>query len=245
MNQGSNETLVILATYNEMENLPQLIDSIFATVSSVDLLVVDDNSPDGTGRWVTEESKRNSQLFCLIREKKDGLGNAIIAGLKFALAKNYRYIVNLDADFSHPVDKIPLLLQTIQNATNPTLDVVIGSRYVPGGGIQGWPLTRKIMSRGINWYSQLLLGLATKDNSGSFRCYRSETLKRLDFSSIKSKGYSFFEELLFRLQQKDASFAEIPIVFVNRVRGVSKINKKEAIKALWLILRLGISRLFR
>ncbi|MDO4587835.1 MAG: polyprenol monophosphomannose synthase [Planctomycetia bacterium] len=245
MNQESNETLIILATYNEMENLPQLIDSIFATVSSVDLLVVDDNSPDGTGRWATEESKRNPQLFCLIREKKDGLGNAIIAGLKFALAKNYRYIVNLDADFSHPVDKIPLLLQTIQNATNPMLDVVIGSRYVPGGGIQGWPFTRKIMSRGINLYSQLLLGLATKDNSGSFRCYRSETLKRLDFSSIKSKGYSFFEELLFRLQQKDASFAEIPIVFVDRVRGVSKINKKEAIKALWLILTLGISRLFR
>lgn len=231
--------LVAVATYNEIENIPELTDRIFAAVPDADLLIIDDGSPDGTGRWVEERLRTDSRLFLIERGAKKGLGTAVLEAFRFALDRNYDYLINLDADFSHSPEVIPILLET---AEKENVDVVIGSRYVRNGRIVGWPLSRKLMSRGINAWARLLLGLSTKDNSGAFRCYRVAVLRRLDSNAILSRGYSFFEEILFRLARLGASFREIPITFTDRVRGVSKINKKEAVRALLLLLRCRFSR---
>ncbi|MGI6401101.1 MAG: polyprenol monophosphomannose synthase [Thermoguttaceae bacterium] len=236
------KVLVALATYNEIENLPKLVKEILTLTPDVDVLIVDDNSPDGTGRWALDAAEKDPRIHALIRTNERGLGSAVIRAFKYAIENDYDYLVNMDADFSHPVDVVPEMLKTIETES-PQVDVVIGSRYVPGGATPDWPLRRKIMSRCVNLFARVALGLKTKDNSGSFRRYRVEALKTLDFDRFVSTGYSFFEETLFRLQRAGATFAEIPIVFVDRKRGASKINKKEAIKAVWIITTLGLKRL--
>ena len=228
--------LISLVTYNERENLPIMLEEIFQVAPDVDVLVVDDNSPDGTGDWAAEYQERDSRLKLIRRSGKLGLGTATLAAMRYAIENGYDYLLNLDADLSHPPRYIPALRAKAEEG----FDVVIGSRYVAGGGIEGWPFYRRVMSRCINFYAQLLLGLKTKDNSGSFRCYRTKTLKKLDMEAIISHGYSFLEEVLFRLRREGASFAEVPIVFVDRRYGTSKINKKEAIRALVILLRLGL-----
>lgn len=231
--------LVAVATYNEIENLPELTKQIFASLPESDLLVIDDGSPDGTGKWAAEEAANNPRLFLLERGAKKGLGTAVLEGFRFAIEGEYDYLINLDADFSHPPAILPKLLAA---AENEGIDVVIGSRYVKGGKIIGWPLSRKLMSRSINAWARFFLRLSTKDNSGSLRCYRVSTLRKLDFARIRSHGYSFFEEILFRLKQCGAAFREIPITFTDRVRGSSKINRKEALKAVWLLFLIGRER---
>ena len=231
--------LVAVATYNEMENLPELIRKVGENLPDADVLVVDDGSPDGTGEWAAEREKENSRFFLIERGSKKGLGTAVLEAFRFAVDRGYDYLINMDADFSHPPETIPRL---VEMAETTKADVVIGSRYVRGGKIVGWPLRRKIMSRGINFWARLALGLSTKDNSGAFRCYRVETLRRLDPARIRSRGYSFFEEILFRLKRVGATFREIPITFTDRVRGSSKINKKEAVGALLLLVRIGLER---
>lgn len=228
--------LISLATYNERGNLPILTKEIFETAPDVDILVVDDNSPDGTGDWVAEQIKTESRLKLLRRAGKQGLGTATIAAMKYAVENGYDFLLNMDADMSHPPRYIP----AIRAKAEEGFDVVIGSRYAEGGGVEGWPLYRLLMSRSINVYARLLLGLKTQDNSGSFRCYRTKILEKFDFDGIVSRGYSFLEEILFRLRKTGASFAEVPIVFVDRRFGSSKINKKETLAALWILLRLGI-----
>ena len=227
--------LIALATYNERENLPRLIEAILQIAPDASILVIDDNSPDGTADWVRARQENEPRLKLLLRPEKRGLGTAVIAAMKYALERNYDLLLNMDADFSHPPESIPDLL-----AVADRFDVVIGSRYIQGGGIVGWPFHRRLMSRCVNLYARLLLGLRTKDNSGSFRCYRIEALRQLDLDAVRSKGYSFFEEILFRLKKVRATFTEVPITFVDRRFGSSKINKKEAITALWLLLLLGI-----
>lgn len=234
--------LVATATYNEMENLPDLVQKIRENLPGADILVVDDGSPDGTGEWADRRAREDARFFLIERGSKQGLGTAVLDAFRFSLEGRYDYLVNLDADFSHPPEMIPRLVEI---AEREKIDVVIGSRYVRGGKVIGWPLRRKVMSRGINLFARLVLRLPTKDNSGAMRCYRVETLRQLDFSLIRSRGYSFFEEILFRLKGVGATFREVPITFTDRVRGSSKINRKEAVRALWLLLRIGLERMRR
>jgi len=237
---AAGQLLVAVATYNEMENLPGLVDAIFHYVPQADLLVVDDNSPDGTGRWCDLQASEDIRIHCLHRPKKLGLGTATLAALAFAVDKDYQYVINLDADFSHAPSDLPRLLAAADQADSPTIDVVIGSRYVPGGAIQGWSCWRHIMSRAVNTYARWLLRLPCRDCSGAFRCYRVDRLRSLDLDTFYSRGYSVLEELLWRLNRAGARFEEIPIAFANRRRGASKINGREALAALWIMLRLAV-----
>jgi dolichol-phosphate mannosyltransferase len=237
------QTLITVATYNEMENLPRLVEEIFRFAPDVDILVIDDNSPDGTGRWCDQMSAENPRIHCLHRPGKLGLGTATIAGMKYAIEHGYRLVLNLDADFSHQPKYLPSLLSGMDPASGSPVDVMIGSRYVPGGGTEGWPLKRRLMSRAVNLYARLLLGLHSKDCSGAYRCYRTALLKKLDFDAIRSRGYSFQEEILWRLKRLGAKFGETPIVFIDRQRGVSKIDSGEAVSALQIIFSLGLQNL--
>lgn len=241
-NQASQEahprpgkTLVTIATYNEIENLPPLVDAIFAVAPQVDVLVIDDNSPDGTGPWCDKRAGEDRRLHCLHREGKLGLGTATLAGMRYAIEHGYDFMLNMDADFSHHPRHIPAILAGMEQA-----DVMIGSRYVRGGGVKDWPLVRRLMSWGVNTYARLLLGLSPRDCSGAFRCYRVELLQKIRFDTIRSRGYSFQEEILWHLKRAGARFAETPILFADRERGQSKINSREALAALGVICRLGV-----
>ena len=237
---ATDRPLVTVATYNEIENLPSLVDRVFEHVPDCDVLVIDDNSPDGTGGWCDRRREDDARLGCLHRPGKQGLGTAIVAGMKHAIEHGYRYVLNMDADFSHPPECIPAMLAGMDPPAGPAIDVMVGSRYVAGGGIEGWPLKRHLMSRAVNCYARWLLGLKVADCSGGFRCYRTETLKKLNLDAIKSRGYSFQEEILWRLKRAGARFGETPFTFVDRRRGQSKINGKEAAAALWIIFTLGL-----
>ena len=238
-------TLVTVATYNEMENLPRLVEEVFRYAPQVDLLAIDDNSPDGTGQWCEQRRAEDPRVACLHRQGKLGLGTAIIAGMKYAIEHGYKYALNMDADFSHQPKYLPALLAGMDPPGRPPVDVMIGSRYIPGGGVEGWPIKRHLMSRGVNLYARFLLGLSPKDCSGGFRCYRTELLAKLDFSEIRSRGYSFQEEILWRLKRLGARFGETPIIFVDRRRGTSKIDSGEALAAVKIILALGVENLLR
>lgn len=239
MTSNAARTLVSVATYNEIENLPTLVDEIFKYLPDADLLVVDDNSPDGTGKWCDERGAADPRVKCLHRAGKLGLGTATIAALQYGIDHGYKYVLNMDADFSHPPRNLPDLVDRMETS-HPTVDVCIGSRYCPGGGIENWPPKRRFMSWGVNTYARLLLGLGPRDVSGAYRCYRVELLKKLNFAEFVSKGYSFQEEVLWRVKRAGGRFAETPITFVDRVHGQSKINMTEAKKAVLILGRLGI-----
>ncbi|MEX0702921.1 MAG: polyprenol monophosphomannose synthase [Planctomycetales bacterium] len=233
-------SLISLCTYNERENLAQIVPEIRAVAPEADILVVDDGSPDGTGRLADEFAANDPHVRVLHRQGKLGLGSAIVAAFRYAIEHGYDYVINLDADFSHPPRYIPDLLAAMDRA-----DVAIGSRYVPGGRIEGWGPKRHFMSRGVNLYARLLLGLPTRDNSGSFRCYRVSLLERLDFDRVRAHGYAFMEEILSRLKRVGCRFVEVPITFEERRHGSSKIDWREAAHALWVIFRLGVENVTR
>jgi len=231
--------LVSLATYNEAGNLEPLIKAIRQFAPTSEILVIDDNSPDGTGQIADRLQHELGGIHVLHRPGKLGLGSAILLGMKFAIDHGYQYLLNLDADFSHPPRFIPDLLAGMADH-----DVMIGSRYIPGGGVEGgFTLKRKLMSSGINGYARLLLGLKTRDNSGAFRCYRVSKLAEIDLNKIRSRGYSFQEEILYWCRRAGCRMGETPILFENRRAGVSKIHMGEAISALWILFGLGIHRL--
>ncbi|MBI84560.1 MAG: glycosyl transferase [Planctomycetaceae bacterium] len=232
--------LISLATYNEIENIPDLVNDIQVVLPKADVLVVDDNSPDGTGKWVAERSKCDHRLHGLHRGSKQGLGTAILAGMRFAAEKDYDYFVSMDADYSHHPQFLPALVAGMEQQRRLACDVMIGSRYVSGGGIHGWPWTRRIMSRAVNLYARWLLRLSAGDCSGGFRCYRISSLRRIDPSTVRSAGYAFQEEFLWCLKKSGAEIAETPICFADRTRGQSKIDFHEAWSALWVIGRLGL-----
>ena len=246
---ANDKTLITLATYNEIDNLPTLVNELRAKIPSADILVVDDNSPDGTGQWIKEQSLLDERLHFVIRTQERGLGTAVITAFKYAISNGYAYVVNLDADGRHCVEAISRMVEIMTAPSSqfdaPKPDVIIGSRYVSGGGTKNWPLKRKFMSRGINLFTKCLLNLKTHDNSGSFRCYRVEKLKLIDFDQFYSTGYSFFEEMLFRLKEVNARFLEIPIIFTERTKGCSKINAEEVFKALLLISKMGLFSLYK
>ncbi len=233
-----DRTLITIATYNEMDNLPRLVDEIFSHASDVHVLVVDDNSPDGTGAWVDERSSTDTRVRAIHRSGKLGLGSATIAGMQYAIEQNYQIVINMDADFSHHPRYLPALIDALQSNQGHT-DVAIGSRYIRGGGVEGWPLKRWLMSKAINLYARTLLGLHPRDCSGGYRAYRVSRLRQIDFGLVESQGYSFQEEMLWRLKQAGCRFTEVPIIFADRVVGESKINKGEALNALRIIGKLG------
>lgn len=241
----SEKTLVTIATYNEVENLPSLVEEIFRFAPDVEILVIDDNSPDGTGCWCDAKATEDPRVHCLHRAEKSGVGTAIVAGMKYAIGHGYRYLLNIDADFSHPPMYLPAMIAGMESAGGPPIDVMIGSRYIPGGEVEGWPWRRRVMSRCINLCARWLLALEPKDCSGGYRCYRVAALAKLDLESIESRGYSFQEEVLWRLKRTGAHFDEIPIIFLERQRGKTKLNSWEALNALRIIFALSLQRLFR
>ncbi len=234
-------TLVVIATYNEIENLPRLTDEVFRFAPHAEILVVDDNSPDGTGQWCDDRVAEDRRFHVLHRSGKLGLGTATVAGMHYAMEHQFDLVLVMDADFSHPPRSIPALLAGMAlDDRDEGADVMIGSRYVAGGGIEGWPLHRRWMSRAVNMYARCLLGLKTRDCSGAFRCYRTGILRRIDLQALRSRGYSYVEELLWLLKRAGARITETPIQFVDRQHGQTKINWREAISALVILLRLGI-----
>ena len=235
---ADSKTLILIATYNEIENLPILVDAIFFHLPEVHVLVVDDDSPDGTGRWCDRMAPTLPGLRCIHRVGR-GLGTAVIDGLRYAIQQRYTLVVNMDADFSHHPQFIASLVDSMDPTDREPVDVAVASRYTPGGGVDGWPWHRHLMSRAVNWYARRTLGLRVRDCSGSFRCYRVAALARLDFDRFRSTGFSFFEEILFRLRQSGAEMAELPYVFVDREHGTSKINRRAVIDALKTIWQLG------
>jgi dolichol-phosphate mannosyltransferase len=239
----TGKTLVTIATYNEIENLPTLVAEILRHAPEVDVLVIDDNSPDGTGRWCDRKAAEESRVHCLHRAGKMGLGTAIIAGMKYGIEHRYRHILNMDGDFSHPPRHLSRLIAGMDPEGGPAVDVMIASRYIPGGGVEGWPLRRHFISRSVNFYARFFLALKPKDCSGGYRCYRAETLAKLDLATMLSRGYSFQEEILWRLKRVGARFDEMPYVFVDRCKGKSKINMQEAYAALRIIFSLGMQGL--
>jgi dolichol-phosphate mannosyltransferase len=231
--------LVSLATYNEVDNLRPLVAEIRRYAPQASILIIDDNSPDGTGALADELARSLPDIHVLHRAGKLGLGTAMLEAMQYAIDQGYDYLLNLDADFSHPPHFIPDLLAGMRDH-----DVMIGSRYIKGGGVEGeFNFKRKFMSTGINLYARLLLGLKTRDNSGAFRCYRVAKLALIDLKRVRSRGYSFQEEILFWCRQAGCRMGETPILFANRRAGVSKINKAEAIEALRIIFRLGLDRI--
>jgi dolichol-phosphate mannosyltransferase len=235
----SPRLLVTLCTYNERDNIAALIPEIWRFAPDAEILVIDDNSPDGTGAVADDWAARDRRVHVLHRPSKQGLGTATLAGMCYGVEHAYELLINLDADFSHPPRFIPALL-----ALMTQVDVAIGSRYVSEGGVPGWGLRRRIMSRAINWYARTLLRLTTRDNSGSYRCYRVEKLRQLDPGSFLARGYAFQEEILYRCRRIGCRFAETPIVFEDRRYGTSKISLAEGLAAGWIILRLALSAAF-
>ncbi len=236
---ASPRLLVSLATYDEASNLRPLVETIREFAPHAAILVIDDNSPDGTGEVADQLRALLPNIHVIHRSGKLGLGTAVLAGMKFAIDNGYDYFLNLDADFSHPPRFIPNILAGMKDN-----DVMIGSRYVPGGGVEGeFTFRRKFMSTGINIYARMFLGLRTRDNSGSYRCYRVSKLRQIDLTQIRSRGYSFMEEILYWCRSVGCKMDETPIIFENRRSGYSKINTREAIKALHIIFQLGVARL--
>jgi dolichol-phosphate mannosyltransferase len=233
---AKSRVLVALATYNEIETLPGLLDEVQRVLPEAEVLVVDDNSPDGTGEWCGERAKLDSRLKCLHRPGKLGLGSATLEAIRFALRGSYDVLVTMDADWSHDPQHLPALLGAVETA-----DVALGSRYCERGAIDGWPLTRRIISRGMNGLSRLLLRLPVRDSSGAFRAYRLATLKKIDLDSIHSAGYSYLEEILWHLHRSGAKLVEVPITFRERRAGQSKITAREAVDKISTLLRLCFS----
>ncbi len=236
---ATERLLVTLCTYNECDNLAALILEIWQFAPTAEILVIDDNSPDGTGGVADEWRTRDRRVHVLHRPCKMGLGTATLAGFRYAIENDYTLLINLDADFSHHPRHIPELLALIDR-----VDVAIGSRYVVGGGVVGWGLWRHFMSRAINGYARTVLRLKTRDNSGSYRCYRVSRLRELKLDRFVARGYAIQEEILYRCRRIGCRFGETPIVFENRRHGTSKISLKEAFAAGWIILRLGVTGVF-
>jgi len=231
------DAVVIVPTFNERENLALLLNSLLELPDGVSIIVVDDNSPDGTGEIADDWAKRSDRVRVIHRPGKLGLGTAYVAGFRQALSERYERIMTMDADFSHDPRFVPALL-----AMSRSFDVVIGSRYVPGGGTKNCTLKRKALSRIANGFAKLALGLRARDCTAGFRCYRREVLESIDIASIKSNGYSFLIEMLYLVQIAGWSVGEAPILFEDRLRGKSKISQKEVYRAVQTVGRLLRSR---
>ena len=233
------KALVIIPTYNELENLPRLIPEVLSQDKTIHILIVDDGSPDGTANFVEEEIKKNDRIHILKREKKMGLGTAYIAGFKYALKNNYDFIFEMDADFSHDPKELKNFLIAIKEN-----DLVLGSRYINGVRVLNWPMSRLILSFFASVYTRLITGLPVRDATGGFKCFRRKVLETIDLDHIKSNGYSFQIEMTFKTFAKGFKIKEIPIVFADRVKGKSKMSNKIVREAVTMVWKLRLQHMF-
>lgn len=227
----NRRTIVLIPTYNERENLENIVSAIFGVVPHVHILVIDDNSPDGTGQIADNLAASDERVHVLHRRGKEGLGRAYLAGFDWALAGDWERVFEMDADFSHDPKYLPIMLEAAESA-----DMVVGSRYVSGGGTENWGLGRKIISRGGGLYSRMILGIPVQDLTAGFVCYRRQTLERIDRAAVTSTGYVFQIELKYRVHRAGMTIREVPIVFPDRVAGTSKMTSgiaREAITQVW------------
>lgn len=233
MDKHNMKTIVIIPTYNEKDNIVKLIKKINGINSDVHVLVVDDNSPDGTAELVKQEMKSNEKIHLIERPGKMGLGTAYVDGFRYSLERKFDYIMEMDADFSHNPEEIPNFLNEIENH-----DLVLGSRYIKGVNVVNWPLRRLLLSYFANTYTRLITGLPVKDSTGGFKCFRAEALRKVNLDNVKSNGYSFQIEMTYRLWKLGASIKEIPIVFIDRTEGISKMNKSIVYEAIFMVWKL-------
>ena len=234
------KTLIISPTYNEEKNIQQLVDLVLGENPEFHLLIVDDNSPDGTGDKVKSLQSVYKNLFLETRSKKSGLGTAYIFGFKWALKKKYDHIIQMDADLSHNPKDLPRMVKNLKNN-----DVVIGSRYINGISVVNWPLRRLMLSYGANAYSRIITGMPIMDGTGGFKAWKAKVLSDIDLDSVKSQGYSFQIEMNFRAWVKSYIIKEIPIIFSDRTIGQSKMSKTIVYEAIFMVWRLRIWKLFR
>ncbi|MCI3226380.1 polyprenol monophosphomannose synthase [Streptomyces sp. NP-1717] len=227
--------LVIIPTFNEAENIKRTVSRVRAAVPEADILVADDNSPDGTGKLADELAADDSQVHVLHRKGKEGLGAAYLAGFHWGMEHGYGVLVEMDADGSHQPEELPRLLTALKGA-----DLVLGSRWVPGGRVVNWPRTREMISRGGSTYSRALLGLPLRDITGGFRAFRTETLDRLGLEEVASQGYCFQVDLARRAVEAGCHVVEVPITFVDRELGDSKMSRDILVEALWRVTAWGV-----
>ena len=227
----NGKALVIVPTYNERENIVPLAERIVSLPVPVDLLVVDDNSPDGTGQLADELAAKHPTVHVLHRQEKDGLGRAYLAGFKWALARDYQFVMEMDADFSHNPEDIPKFLKAAEDA-----DLVLGSRYCNGIRVINWPLRRLMLSMGAARYVRIITGLPVTDPTGGFKCFRRRALESLDLDQVRSNGYSFQIELTHKIWRQGMKIVEVPIIFTDRFQGSSKMSGaivREAVTMVW------------
>ncbi len=229
-----DRALVIVPTYNEKFNIARLIPSILAQDASLDILVVDDGSPDGTGAIVDAIVANNPRVYIIHRASKLGLGTAYIVGFRWALERKYDLVFEMDADFSHNPERLPEFLEAIKEA-----DLVLGSRYQDGHvNVVNWPMSRLFLSYAANIYARAITGLPIFDTTGGFKCFRRNVLESVDLNSVKSNGYAFQIEMSYRVWKRGFRLVEIPIIFVDRTEGVSKMSKRIVREAVWMVWRL-------
>ncbi|WP_248963357.1 polyprenol monophosphomannose synthase [Sphaerisporangium perillae] len=233
--------LVIVPTYNERENLPVIVGRVRAAVPDAHLLIADDNSPDGTGEVADELAAGDQHVHVLHRPGKQGLGAAYFAGFHWGLAEGYDVLVEMDADGSHQPEELPLLLKALAEGA----DLVIGSRYVPGGELVNWPASRKALSRGANTYVRIMLGVPVRDATAGFRAYRASALGKIVLDEVQSQGYCFQVDLTLRTVRQGLRVTEVPITFVERTVGASKMSRAVFVEALWRVTLWGITGLPR
>ncbi len=230
--------VVVVPTYNERANLPLIVPQILQQDPRLEVLIVDDNSPDGTGRLADEMAAADTRIHVLHRAEKAGLGKAYLAGFRWALDQGYDLIFEMDADFSHDPKFLVDFLRAIEHA-----DLVIGSRYRTGVNVINWPMSRLLLSLGANQYAMLVTGLPVMDSTGGFKCFRREVLEAIDLERVRSNGYAFQIEMTFRAWKKGFRLLEIPIVFTDRVEGQSKMNKRIIREAVWMVWWLRVKAL--
>jgi dolichol-phosphate mannosyltransferase len=231
--------IVVIPTYNEAENVPLLVPRILEQDPRLEVLVVDDDSPDGTGKIAEDLALASGRVHVLHRRRKEGLGPAYRAGLRHALDLGAEAVIQMDADFSHPPDALPLLLREIE-----THDVVLGSRYLNGITVVNWPIERILISYFGNWYARKVTGLKISDTTGGFRCIRRELLEAIGFDRIRANGYAFQIEMNYRFQKHGARVEEVPFFFLDRTRGTSKLTVRIGLEALWIAWWLRLADLF-
>ncbi len=232
---GLGRVLVVVPTYNEADNVRQITVRLRQAVPDVDLLIADDNSPDGTGQIADELSGADTQVTVMHRAGKQGLGAAYVAGFRWAGEHGYDVVIEMDADGSHSPEELPRLLDALREA-----DLVIGSRWVPGGAVVNWPAHRLLLSRGANLYTRLALGMPVRDATGGYRAYRIAVLEKLDLDAVASQGYCFQVDLTWRAYQQGARVREVPITFTERERGRSKMSSSIVREALWRVTVWGV-----
>ena len=229
------KTLVIIPTYNESENIGRIVPLVLEKDASINVLIVDDNSPDGTGQIADEMANQDERISVIHRQSKSGLGTAYITGFKFALENGYDLVFEMDCDFSHDPKYIVDFLKAVKD-----VDLVLGSRYISGVNVINWPMSRLLLSYYANVYSRLVTGLPVRDATGGFKCFRREVLEAIDLDRVKSNGYSFQIEMSFRAWKKGFKIKEIPIVFEDRKVGQSKMSKRIVREAVWMVWRLRL-----